>query len=235
MNALVALLRSSIGRKVVMAVTGVVLFGFVLGHMAGNLQAFVGPTKLDEYGAALRKVPALLWAVRLGLLGAALLHVWAAASLTLTSRGARARGYRALTPQDSTYASRSMRISGVVLLAFIVYHLLHFTDGSVHPDFVEGAVNHNLVTGFGVLWVTGFYFVAMACLGLHLWHGVWSMTQTLGLAHPRYDALRESAATVFTLLVVLGFLAVPIGVLAGLIREAPPVETQAAVARPAWN
>jgi len=231
MNAPLALLRSSIGRKVIMAVTGVALFGFVLAHMAGNLQAFAGPTKLDEYGAALRRVPAVLWTFRLGLLAIAILHVWAAASLTLTSRGARSRGYRALTPQDSTYASRSMRISGVVLLVFIVYHLLHLTLGSVHPDFVEGGVTHNVVTGFSALWVTGFYFLAMACLGLHLWHGVWSMTQTFGLAHPRYDALRENAATAFTLFVVLGFLAVPVGVLAGLIQEAHPVAAQAAIAR----
>ena len=231
MNALLALLRSSIGRKIVMAVTGIALFGFVLAHMAGNLQAFAGPTKLDAYGAALRRVPALLWSLRLGLLAAAILHVWAAASLTLTSWGARVHGYRALSAQDSSYASRSMRISGVVVLVFIVYHLLHFTFGSVHPDFVEGGVNHNVVTGFRVLWVTGFYFLAMACLGLHLWHGVWSMTQTLGLAHPRYDALRENAATIFTLIVVLGFLAVPIGVLTGLIHEARPLAAQATVAR----
>lgn len=231
MNAPLALLRSSIGRKVIMAVTGVALFGFVLAHMAGNLQAFAGPTKLDEYGAALRRVPAVLWTFRLGLLAIAILHVWAAASLTLASRGARSLGYRALTPQDSTYASRSMRISGVVLLVFIVYHLLHLTLGSAHPDFVEGAVTHNVVAGFNVLWVTCFYFLAMACLGLHLWHGVWSMTQTFGLAHPRYDALRENAATAFTLFVVLGFLAVPVGVLTGLIREAPPVAAQLAGAR----
>ena len=231
MDAFLALIRSSIGRKIIMAVTGVALFGFVLAHMAGNLQAFAGPTKLDEYGAALRKVPALLWATRLGLLGAALLHVWAAASLTLASWGARPQGYRTLRSQDSTYASRSMRISGVVLLVFIAYHLLHFTVGSVNPDFVEGAVNHNVVTGFRVLWVTGFYVVSMACLGLHLWHGVWSMTQTLGLAHPRYDALRENAATLFTLIVVLGFLTVPLGVLAGFLREAPGLAVQAQVGR----
>lgn len=231
MDALLALIRSSIGRKIIMAVTGVALFGFVLAHMAGNLQAFAGPTKLDEYGAALRKIPALLWGMRLGLVGAALLHVWSAASLTLASWGARPQGYRTLRSQDSTYASRSMGISGVVLLVFIVYHLLHFTLGSVHPDFVEGAVNHNVVTGFHVLWVTGFYVVAMACLGLHLWHGVWSMTQTLGLAHPRYDALRENAATLFTLIVVLGFLAVPLGVLAGFLREAPGVAAQLQVGR----
>ncbi len=227
MNALAALLRSSIGRKIIMAVTGVALFAFVVAHMAGNLQAFAGPTKLDEYGAALRKLPALLWGVRLGLLAAALLHVWAAASLTRTSWEARRQGYRALRAQDSTYASRSMRISGAILLVFIVYHLLHFTVGSVHPDFVEGAVNHNVVAAFRVLWVTGFYFVAMACLGLHLWHGVWSMTQTLGLAHPRYDAFREQLATIFTLIVVLGFLALPIGVLTGLVGESPVVAVQA--------
>ncbi len=221
MNAVLLLFRSSIGRKVVMAVTGIALFGFVLAHMAGNLQAFLGPSKLDEYGAALRKVPALLWTMRLGLLGAAALHVWSAISLTRDSWAARPQGYRSLRPLDSSYASRSMRITGVVLLAFIVYHLLHFTTGDLHPAFIEGGVNHNLVVGLRVMPVLVFYVIAQLCLGFHLWHGIWSMTQTLGLAHPRYDALRRGFATAFTLIVVLGFSAVPLGVMAGLIDEAP--------------
>ncbi len=223
MNAVLLLFRSSIGRKVVMAVTGIALFGFVVAHMAGNLQAFLGPTRLDEYGAALRKVPALLWTMRFGLLGAALLHVWSAISLTRDSWAARPQGYRSLRPQDSSYASRSMRITGVVVLGFIVYHLLHFTTGDLHPDFIEGGVNHNLVVGLRVVPVLLFYVVAQVCLGFHLWHGVWSMTQTLGLAHPRYDAWRRSFAMAFTLIVVLGFSAVPLGVMTGLIAEAPPL------------
>lgn len=231
MNAVLALFRSSIGRKVVMAVTGIALFGFVAGHMAGNLQAFLGPTRLDEYGAALRKVPALLWAVRLGLLGAAILHVWSAASLTLDSWAARPKDYRSRRWQDSDYASRTMRISGVVLFAFIAFHLMHLTIGNLHPDFIEGGVNHNLVVGLRVAPVAAFYVVAMACLGFHLWHGVWSLTQTLGLAHPRYDALRRSLALAFAVVVALGFLAVPIGVLAGIIDQAPPLQAASDVPR----
>jgi succinate dehydrogenase / fumarate reductase cytochrome b subunit len=231
MKPIVALFRSSIGRKIIMAVTGVGLFGFLVAHMAGNLQAFLGPTRLDEYGAALRKLPVLLWAMRLGLLGAAALHVWAAVSLTLESWAARPRPYRSRRWQDSDYASRSMRISGVLLLAFIAYHLMHFTIGNVHPDFIEGGVNHNLVVGLRVTPVMLFYLVAQVCLGFHLWHGVWSMTQTLGLAHPRYDSLRRTFSLAFTLLVVLGFIAVPIGVLSGVIDEPPAITASAGAAR----
>jgi len=231
MNAVLALFRSSIGRKIVMAVTGIALFGFVAGHMAGNLQAFLGPTRLDDYGAALRKIPALLWAVRLGLLGAAILHVWSAASLTLESWAARPKDYRSRRFQDADYASRSMRITGALLLVFIPYHLMHLTLGNVHPDFIEGGVNHNLVVGLRVLPVAAFYLVAMVCLGFHLWHGVWSLTQTLGLAHPRYDALRRTLTMAFAVVVVLGFMAVPVGVLAGLIDVAPPLQAASPIAR----
>jgi succinate dehydrogenase / fumarate reductase cytochrome b subunit len=231
MNSVLALFRSTIGRKIVMALTGIALFGFVLAHMAGNLQAFLGPTKLDEYGHNLRKLGPLLWAMRLGLLGAAILHVWAAVSLFRESRAARPQAYRQLKPQDSSYASRSMRLTGLVLLVFIVYHLMHFTFGNVHPDFIEGGVNHNLVVGLRVLPVAVFYLVAQLCLGFHLWHGVWSLTQTLGLAHPRYDALRRGFATVFTVVVVLGFTLVPLGVLAGVIDEAPAIAVSSSVGR----
>ena len=216
-------LTSTIGRKVVMALTGLVLFGFVVAHMVGNLQVYLGPTKLDEYGAALRKLPALLWALRLGLLAAAAGHVWAATSLTLSNRAARPIGYRQTRYQESSYASRTMRWSGVILLLFIVYHLLHFTIGTVHPSFVEGAVNHNFVAGFRVPWVSAFYILAMLCLGMHMYHGVWSMLQTLGLSHPRYNPLRQAVAGAITVAVVVGNISMPLAVLAGWIREAPRV------------
>lgn len=227
MTAVRAFFASTIGRKVVMAVTGLLLFGFVVAHMLGNLQVYLGPTKLDEYGAALRKLPALLWALRLGLLAAAAGHVWAAASLTLTNRAARPAGYRVARYRESSYASRTMRWSGVVLFLFVVYHLLHFTIGSAHPDFVEGGVNHNFVTGFKVWWVSAFYVVAMLCLGLHMHHGVWSLLQTLGLNHPRYNHLRLAFATFITAVVVIGNISMPLSVLAGLIREAPRVAAAA--------
>ena len=226
-----AFLRSTIGRKVVMAVTGLLLFGFVVAHMLGNLQVYLGPTKLDEYGAALRRLPALLWALRIGLLAAVVGHVWAASTLTLTNWAARPRGYRKTRYQESSYASRTMRWSGVILFLFVVYHLLHFTLGNVHPDFVEGGVNHNFVTGLQVPWVSAFYVVAMLCLGLHMYHGVWSLLQTLGLNHPRYNQLRLAFATFITAVVVIGNISMPVAVLTGLIREAPRVAAAPAATR----
>jgi len=226
-----AFLRSTIGRKVVMAVTGLLLFGFVVAHMLGNLQVYLGPTKLDEYGAALRRLPALLWALRIGLLAAVVGHVWAASTLTLTNWAARPRGYRKTRYQESSYASRTMRWSGVILFLFVVYHLLHFTLGNVHPDFVEGGVNHNFVAGFQVPWVSAFYVVAMLCLGLHMYHGVWSLLQTLGLNHPRYNQLRLAFATFITAVVVIGNISMPVAVLTGLIREAPRVAAAPAATR----
>ena len=221
MTSLGRFLSSSIGKKIVMAVTGLLLFGFVLVHMLGNLQVYLGPTKLDEYGAALRKVPALLWGARAVLLGAVLAHAWAAWSLTRLSRAARPQGYRQrrnVSTAGSGYASHLMRWGGVTLAVFIVYHLLHFTVGSVHPRFEHGKVHQNFVIGFQVWYVSAFYVLAMLALGQHLYHGVWSLMQTLGLNHPRYNALRRTCAAAFTAVVVLGNISFPIAVLLGVVR-----------------
>jgi succinate dehydrogenase / fumarate reductase cytochrome b subunit len=219
----VGFLASSIGKKVVMAVTGLVLFGFVVGHMIGNLQVYLGPEALNAYAETLRKFGPLLWAARLGLLLAVGAHIWAAWSLTRMNQEARPRGYRQRANRASSYASRTMRWSGVTLLLFIVYHLLHFTFGarSVHPQFVPGDVYHNFVTGFQNPLVSAFYILAMLALGLHLYHGAWSMLQTLGLSHPRYDGLRQGLAAALTVAVVAGNLSFPLAVLTGLLREAP--------------
>ena len=213
---------SSIGKKVVMAVTGFALFGFVVAHMLGNLQVFLGPAALNDYAEKLRAVPALLWAARIGLLLAALLHVWAAVSLTRMNRAARPVGYREKEHRESTYASRTMRWSGVLLLLFVAYHLMHLTFGNAHPDFVAGDVYHNFVVGFRPALVTAFYVVAMLALGLHLYHGVWSFLQTLGLSHPRYNPLRHAFATLVTVVVVAGNVAMPVAVLAGWIDDPRP-------------
>jgi succinate dehydrogenase / fumarate reductase cytochrome b subunit len=212
------LLTTTIGLKIITALTGVVLSLFVLSHMAGNLQAFQGPGPLNDYAKLLRREPALLWAVRLGLLAAVALHVWAFAVLTRKNAGARAVGYRATTRRESTYASRSMWLTGPLLLAFIVYHILHLTTGTVHPSFEEGEVYHNLIAGLKVVPVAAFYLVALAALALHLWHGVWSMFQSLGASQPRYRSFGRRFATGFTLVVVLGFAAVPLAVLAGVLK-----------------
>jgi len=212
-------LGSSIGRKLVMAVTGIVLFGFVVGHMLGNLQVYLGPHALNAYAESLRKVPALLWGVRLLLLVSVALHIWAATSLTLDNRRARPRGYRARRYQEATYASRTMVWSGPILALFVAYHLAHLTFGTAHPSFQPGDVYHNFVTGFQSVPVSLFYIAAMLALGLHLYHGVWSMLQTIGLSHPRYNRLRHAFATLLTLVVVAGNISFPLAVLAGFVHE----------------
>ena len=218
-----AFLRSSLGLKIVMALTGLVLFGFVVGHMAGNLQVYLGREAFNAYAESLRTLGhgTLLWVVRAGLLLAALLHVWSAWRLTLLNRAARPVGYREVEHRESTFASRTMRWTGVILLLFIVYHLLHFTFGprAVHPHFVPGDAYHNFVTGFQNPLVSGFYVLAMIVLGFHLYHGAWSFLQTLGLSHPRYDHLRHAFASFVTAVVVVGNISFPVAVLGGLVRE----------------
>lgn len=214
-----AFLQTTVGKKVVMGVTGLMLFGFVLLHMLGNLQVFLGAEAIDHYGALLREMlhGAGLWIARAALLTAVVLHVWAAASLTRGSLAARPVGYRKVQYKESTYASRTMRWGGPFLALFIVFHLLHLTVGSIHPDFVAERVHHNLVTGLRVLPVALFYLAAQIALAMHLLHGGWSMLQTLGLSHARWNSVRYAAATAFALLVAGGNVLVVVSVLAGWV------------------
>lgn len=215
-----AFLASTIGRKVVMALTGLVLLTFVVGHLLGNLQLYLGPDALNEYAAWLREVlhGAGLWIARGGLLVAAALHLWAATSLTLESRRARAVPYRRWEPEESTYASRTMRWGGVIIFLFVIFHLLDLTFGSAHPDFRTHDVYHNVIASFRRVPVAAGYLAANVALGFHLRHGAWSMLRTLGLAHPRYGAWAKAAALVFALAVTAGNVSFPIAVLAGLVR-----------------
>ncbi len=215
---------SSIGKKIVMAVTGIMLVGFVVAHMVGNLQLYLpahdGEPALDAYGHFLRTFlhGGGIWIARASLLAAVGLHIWAAAGLTRMNLAARPIGYREQQYQASTFGSRFMRWSGGILFIFIIYHLLHLTLGTVHPVFEHGKVFHNVVAGFQVPWVSAFYIIAMLCLASHLHHGIWSMLQTLGLSHPRYNGLRQGLATVVTAVVVLGNVSFPIAVLTGFVR-----------------
>lgn len=217
-------LDSTIGKKALMAVTGLILVGFVVGHMAGNLQLYLpahgGVHPLDEYGAWLRSVlhGSGLWIARAVLLASVGAHIWAAVTLSQRNKAARPVGYRALQHSASTFASRSMLVTGLIVLAFIVVHLLHLTIGVLLPGFEEGKVFHNVVTGFQVPWVSAFYILSMLALAPHLRHGVWSLFQTLGLSHPRYDRLRPLLALVVTVLVVGANISFPVAVLAGLVR-----------------
>jgi succinate dehydrogenase / fumarate reductase cytochrome b subunit len=212
-------LASTIGQKVVMAVTGAILFGFVLAHLTGNLLLYKGPEAINAYGRFLHEFlhGAGLWIARVTLLLAVVLHIWSAWALTVRNAKARPHGYKALTPVASTYASRTMRWSGVIILAFVIYHLMHFTFGNAHPDFVPGDVYHNMVTGFRAWPVALFYVAAMVLLGLHLNHGVWSMFHTLGVSHPARRRALRVVAGLFSVLVVLGNISFPLAVLFGLV------------------
>jgi succinate dehydrogenase / fumarate reductase, cytochrome b subunit len=209
--------RTSLGKKVVMAITGLILFGFVVGHVLGNLQVFLGAAQMNAYAALLKDKAGLLWTVRLGLLVAVVLHIVAAVQLTRMSQRSRPEGYHYKDVIQADYAARTMRWSGPIIAVFVVYHLLHFTTGDVHPRFDAHDVYRNVIIGFSVWPVAVFYIIAMVALGFHLWHGVWSMFQSLGLNNPKTDAMVRRFAVVATLAIVIGFISIPLAVLAGLI------------------
>lgn len=209
---------STLGKKAVMAVSGAVLFAFVAGHLIGNLQFFEGPEKLNSYGRFLRNMPALLWTTRIVLLVMVLLHIWSSILLAAGKTKARPIGYARKKSVHSTYASRTMYWSGPIIAAFVIYHLLDFTFGTVNPGFQEGDVYGNVVRSFLNPVVAGFYIIAMALLCTHLYHGIWSMFQTLGMYHPRYTPLLKRLAAVSSVLIFLGFVSIPFSVLTGLKR-----------------
>jgi succinate dehydrogenase / fumarate reductase cytochrome b subunit len=209
---------STIGKKVVMAVSGIALFGFVLAHLLGNLQFFEGPEKMNAYGRFLRIEPALLWSARVGLLAMVLAHIWSSIQLVLRKQQARPVGYVKKKAIASSYASRTMYWSGPIIAAFVIYHLLDFTFGTLNPGYREGAVYENIVRSFSNPVVAIFYIVAMAMLCTHLWHGLWSMFQTLGLASPTHTPTIKRLAGIISILIFLGFTSIPLAVLTGLKR-----------------
>ena len=224
MPQVVTLYRSSVGKKILMAVSGIVLVGFIVLHMLGNLKVFSGEAGFNAYAGFLREVgyPALphtsaLWTVRIVLLVATFVHVWMAFQLWGGSRAARTERYARNKDLSFAYASRTMRWGGVILLLFIVYHVLHFTTGHAHHDFVPHDAYHNFVTAFQVPWIVLVYVVAQAALCLHLYHGVWSVFQTLGANHPRYNRYRRPLAALLAIGVFVGFVVPPLAVLARVV------------------
>ena len=227
-NPLWTLWNTTVGKKVVMAVTGVVLVGFVIAHMLGNLKIFLGVEAIDSYAVFLRTmgeplVPygTLLWVARIILLVSVGLHILAAVQLTLLNWAARPQGYATKQSIATSYAARTMRWGGVIIALFIVYHLLHFTAGLVGfspGQFEELKVYDNVVAGFSVWYVSLFYVLAMAALCLHLDHGVWSMFQTLGCNNARISPVLKGLSRVVALVVFAGFISVPVAVLAGWLR-----------------
>jgi len=215
--------QSSIGAKVTMAVTGVVLFGFAIVHMLGNLQVFLEPSFMNDYSKMLHGMPELLWSARLVLLGCLVLHIASFVVLQRRTMAARPVGYKMLTPQRSTFASRAMRLSGLVVLAYLVMHILHLTTGTIHPDFrMQDAhtpeAYHNLTTGLRVGWMGVVYIVCNALLGLHLWHGAFSFAKTLGLSGGRQLELARHLATGITVLVAGGNVLIAASILLGLVK-----------------
>lgn len=227
-SAMASFAASDIGLKWMMAVTGIGLLLYVLAHMVGNLKVFISPEEINLYGEALRELgghlfprTSVLWVLRIGLIVAFALHIWAA--LVLTRRNMSARGrirYHAKRQfLAANYASRTMRWSGVIVALFVVYHLADLTWGFANPDFVRGDVYHNLVASFERVPVAVAYIVAQAALALHIYHGAWSMFQSMGMANPRFNDWRRYFAIAFAALILIGNVSIPLAVQVGIIGE----------------
>ena len=212
---------SSIGAKAVMAITGLLMVGFVIAHMAGNLLIFAGQEAFNDYAATLQSLGALLWVARIGLLAAVVAHVASAIRLNQLNPAARPVKYRVIKPSVSSYATRTMKYSGYILFAFIVYHLLHFTlgvtDAEIYKMKEAGDVYGMVIAGFQQPLVSASYIVAMILLSQHLSHGVSSVFQSLGWNHPKYNGMIQSIGPAVGSIVALGFLSIPVAVLAGMV------------------
>ncbi|HMO53891.1 MAG TPA: succinate dehydrogenase cytochrome b subunit [Tepidiformaceae bacterium] len=217
---------SAIGKKAVMAITGILLLGFVLAHMLGNLHLYEGSDKMNHYGEYLREIgyPILphsgfLWIMRAGLIVAFVLHIHAAATLTLMNRQSRTQGYEGGRDYiAANYAARTMRWSGVIVGFFLIYHLMDLTWGMGGADFTRGQPYENLVASFSREPVAAVYIIANVLLGMHIYHGAWSLFQSLGWANPRFNHWRRGFAIGFAAIIVIGNVSFPVAVLAGLVE-----------------
>jgi succinate dehydrogenase / fumarate reductase cytochrome b subunit len=202
-----------------MGITGAVLSLFVIGHVLGNLLVFAGRDELNRYSALLHVSAEALWGIRAVLFVSAVLHIWAAVSLANVANAARPVAYARKTPQASTIGSRTMRVGGVVLALFIVFHLLHLTVGAIRPAaFNETDVYANVIGGFRVPWVVAIYLVGMIALGLHLSHGIWAAFRSTGVSRPTNNPFRRPLATAVAFSVWVGFTAIPIAVFLGVVK-----------------
>lgn len=224
MRGAATIVRSSIGKKLLMAGSALILFAYVVGHLAGNLKIFFGPEPFNHYAEWLRIAgtplfpdQGVLWIARIVLLAALFVHIGAYVQLFRRTRSARSQRYKDYDPQVFSYASRTMVWGGIAILLFVIYHLLHITWGIVHPDFIAGDPYNNVVIGFANVWVSLFYIVGVIALGLHLYHGTWSAMQTFGMSNPTYNRLRRPAALVIAWVITLGYLSIPLAVLLGIV------------------
>jgi succinate dehydrogenase / fumarate reductase, cytochrome b subunit len=217
MGRIGAFWRSLVGKKVVMAVTGVILLLYIIGHLLGNLQIFEGPERLNAYAAFLKSTGELLWAVRIVLLVSLVLHVIASVQVSLASKRSRPAGYAEKKSIETSYAARTMIWSGPLIFLYVVYHLAMFTFLVTGPGYSPTDVYRNEVQAFQVPAISAFYVVAIVFLGMHLYHGAWSMLHTLGASNPRYRVLRRTIAPVVAIAITVGYIAIPIAVLLGFI------------------
>lgn len=235
MKVVTNIFSSSLGKKYIMAVSGCVLFLFVVAHLVGNLQVFLGPEAINRYGHFLQSNVELLWPARIFLLCMIGLHIWSAIKLSLENKAARPVAYTNWNPTVATYASRTMLMSGIIVFFFIIYHLLHYTvmvqavnftgqNFDAKPEFFDVQGRHDIfkmmVVGFRNPWVSGFYIIAIAFLCLHLSHGVSSMFQSLGWKNKVYGPCLDKAARIIAWLIFLGYISIPVAILLGYGKEA---------------
>jgi len=211
---------SSIGKKAVMAITGLVLFGYVILHLFGNLQVFLpnGRESINNYAVLLHSHAMLLWAVRAFLILMIVLHIWAYMQLGVRKMEARPIGYEKKRAAGSSFASRTMYWTGPFIAAYVVYHILHLTTGTANPNFHEGDVYGNVVNAFRSIPVSIVYILAIIFLCMHLYHGLWSWWQSLGVHHPRYTPVLKRAAAAIAVLIAAGYISIPVGVMTGIVR-----------------
>jgi succinate dehydrogenase / fumarate reductase cytochrome b subunit len=232
MSLIKGIFGSSLGKKYVMAVSGMALFLFVVGHMVGNLQVFLGPEAINAYGHFLQSKKELVWAARLGLLTMLVLHIWSAIKLSQENRAARSSKYGYYKAVAASYASRTMLVSGLVIFTFVIYHLLHFTvrakgvnltgvDFGTLADAERRLDIYNMIVqGFSQPIVSIFYIVSMALLSLHLSHGVAAMFQSLGWKNKKYGAFIDRLALVAAGVLIVGYSSIPLAVLTGVLKRA---------------
>jgi succinate dehydrogenase / fumarate reductase, cytochrome b subunit len=227
-TATVPIQRTSIGKKLLMATSSIILFLYVVAHLAGNLKIFFGPDPFNHYAEWLRVAGSplfpdegVLWIARVVLLAALLVHVGAYIQLWRQKRRARTVGYRTFDPQVFSWMSRTMMWGGIAILGFVVFHILHLTTGHVQPDLAYEFQRHdayeNVIAGFRVWWVSAVYVVGVIALGMHLYHGLWSAMQTLGINNAKYNLYRRPGAAAIAILITIGYLTIPLGVLFGMV------------------
>ena len=226
MNIARRLVTSSLGKKYLMAVTGVVLFLFVIGHLLGNLQVFLGPEAINRYGHFLQTTPEILWPARVILLACVIVHIWFSINLTIENYAARSVRYEIKRLVDASLASRTMIWSGLIVFCFVFYHLAHFTLLWVHPEYgnlIDTQTGYHdiyrmMILGFSNLWVSGFYTLGIGLLCIHLGHGIESMFQSVGLKNEVWTTRINVLGIVVAILIFIGYVSIPVAVLAGAVK-----------------